>query len=247
MQIVFLGTGGFHPNERRHTASVMLPEAGVVFDAGSSFFRMPSHLKTRDLQVFLSHAHLDHVCGLTYPILPLIDCQLDSMRVYGSQGTLQSVREHLFAPSIFPVQLPRTEFVELPGTVSVPGDGVLSHCPLEHPGGSTGYRIDWPEMSIAYITDTIAPGDYLEFIRGVDLLIHECYFTDERADWAELTGHSHTTPVAELARDASVGRLVLVHIDPQRCEDDPIGLETARAIFPAVAMAEDLMSIEIGE
>ena len=63
MKIVLLGTGGYHPNERRHTACVMLPELGLIFDAGSSFFRVPARLRTRDLDIFLTHAHLDH-CGL---------------------------------------------------------------------------------------------------------------------------------------------------------------------------------------
>jgi ribonuclease BN (tRNA processing enzyme) len=51
--------------------------------------------------------------------------------------------------------------------------------------------------------------------------------------------------VAQLARDAGVGRLYLTHIDPRHPEDDPIGLETARRIFPATHLAEDLLEIEV--
>ena len=246
MQLVFLGTGGFHPNERRHTASIMLPEVGVLFDAGTSFFRMPQYLKTRDLQVFLSHGHLDHICGLTFPVVPLFTEELDSIRVYGDQRTLTAVEKHLFAEEVFPVGISGMTFTELADEVEVPGDGKLTSCTLEHPGGARGFRIDWPDHSLAYITDTIAPGDYIEFIRGVDLLIHECYFPDEMSDWAIKTGHSHTTPVAQLARDAEVGRLALVHIDPQRTDDDPIDLEKARSIFGETFIAEDKMMIEIG-
>lgn len=246
MQLVFLGTGGYHPNERRHTASIMLPEIGVVFDAGTSFFRMPKRLQTRDLQVFLSHGHLDHICGLTFPIVPLLTEELDSIEVFGNAKTLTAVNQHLFSEAVFPVQLPKTKFVELPDSVEVPGGGVLTHCRLEHPGGAVGYRIDWPDHSLAYITDTVAPGEYGEFIKGVDFLIHECYFPDEMAEWALKTGHSHTTPVAWLARNAGVGRLALVHIDPQRPDDDPIDLEKARSIFPDTFIAEDKMTVEIG-
>lgn len=247
MQLVFLGTGGFHPNERRHTASIMLPEAGVVFDAGTSFFRMPGHLKTRELDVFLSHGHLDHICGLTFPVVPLLTDELDAIRVYGTPRTLTAVQERLFSAEMFPVALPNTSFHELPGDFELDDGGRLTHCELEHPGGSTGFRIDWPECSLAYITDTVAPGDYIEFIRGVDLLIHECYFPDEMAEWALKTGHSHTTPVAQVAKDAGVGRLALVHIDPQRADDDPIDLDVARSIFPETFIAEDKMVIEFGK
>ena len=50
--------------------------------------------------------------------------------------------------------------------------------------------------------------------------------------------------MAEVARDAGVGRLLLVHVDPQRSDDDPIGLANVRAIFPNAEIAEDLMEIE---
>ncbi len=84
---------------------------------------------------------------------------------------------------------------------------------------------------------------YTEFIRGVDVLIHECYFPDDRAEWAIKTGHSNTTPVASLAREAGVGRLILTHVDPLQSSDDPIGLDVARAVFPKSTLAHDLMDV----
>lgn len=223
----------------------MLPEVGVLFDAGTSFFRMPDYLKTREIDVFLSHGHLDHVCGLTFPVVPILTEELDGVRVYGKRRTLTSVRERLFSDEMFPVSIPNMDFIELPEEVEV-ADGKLTHCELEHPGGSTGFRIDWPHCSLAYITDTIAPGDYTDFVAGVDLLVHECYFPDEMSEWAIKTGHSHTTPVAQVAKDAKVGQLALVHIDPQRPDDDPIDIEVARTIFPETFLAEDKMVIEFG-
>jgi ribonuclease BN (tRNA processing enzyme) len=53
MELHFLGTGGYHPNERRHTACLMLPELGVVFDVGTAAFRIPPRLQTSELTVFL--------------------------------------------------------------------------------------------------------------------------------------------------------------------------------------------------
>jgi ribonuclease Z len=41
-----------------------------------------------------------------------------------------------------------------------------------------------------------------------------------------------------------VKQLVLTHIDPQRPDDDPVGLAIAREIFPATEIAEDLLEIE---
>jgi ribonuclease BN (tRNA processing enzyme) len=243
MRVEFLGTGGYHPNERRHTTCVMLPEAGIVFDAGTAFFRVPSRLQTAELHVFVTHSHLDHIVGLTYILTPLLTGQLKRAHLHATASSLAAIREHLFANALFPV-MPDYALHVLDNPVETPGGGTVRHASLKHPGGSTGFRIDWPERSLAFVTDTTVDGSYTEFVRGVDVLIHECYFPDDLSEWAAKTGHSHTTPVAQLARDAGVGRLVLMHIDPRRADDDPIDLQKARSIFPQTELAEDLMAVE---
>lgn len=245
MRVIFLGTGGYHPNERRHTACVVVPELAVVFDAGTSTFRLPQHVSDRDVQIFLTHAHLDHICGLTYLMVPLLLHELRSCRVYGLSKTLSAVEEHLFARRVFPMR-PLFELLPLPDVVSLGGAKLRWVLLKEHPGGSVGYRLDFATgSSLAYITDTYADGSYQDFIRGVDVLIHECYFPDSRREWCAQTGHSHTSQVAQLARDSGVGRLFLTHIDPRLPGDDPIGLEEARHIFPHTWLAEDFMEIEV--
>jgi ribonuclease Z len=243
MRVEFLGTGGYHPNERRHTTCVMLPDLGIVFDAGTAFFRVPSRLRTPDLSIFLSHSHLDHIAGLTFIVPAFSSGEVRRARLYATEATLSAVREHLFAAPVFPL-MPPYEMIPLTVRVDVRGGGVLTHVPLGHPGGSTGFRIDWSDRSLAFITDTVVDGTYTEFVHGVDLLIHECYFPDEKADWAKTTGHSHTTPVVTLARDAQVGQLVLIHVDPHGSEPDPIDLKKAQSIFPRTVVAEDLMAID---
>lgn len=243
MRVEFLGTSGFHPTERRHTSCVLLPEVGLALDAGTGMFRLPSRLRTPEVTILLSHSHLDHVVGLTYLLPPLYDGSIRRAYVYGAAEKLAAIQEHLFAESIFPIRLP-FEFVEAQPSFDVPGDGRATTRGQEHPGGSLGYRIDWPDRSLAYVTDTTADGSYIEFVRGVDLLIHECNFRDDLRELAVRTGHSHTTPVCELARDAGVKRLVLTHFDPYAALDDPVDLPKARSIFPAAEVAEDKMAIE---
>jgi ribonuclease BN (tRNA processing enzyme) len=242
MRIVFLGTGGYHPNERRQTACVLLPELGIVFDAGTGFFRVPDRLMSPQLTVFLSHAHLDHICGLTYPLVALFTGKITQLSVYGTAQTLDAVKSHLFAEPVFPVPLDCT-WHDLPEAVNI-GPARITARPLRHPGGCTGFKVTCGDRSLAYITDTTASESYLDFIQGVDVLIHECNFADDMASWCEKTGHSHTSQVARLAKHANAGRLLLTHIDPQSPMDDPIGLATAQAIFPNTAIAEDLLEIE---
>ena len=243
MRIVFLGTGGYHPNKRRHTASILLPDIGVALDAGTGFFRVQETIKSANLDIFLTHAHLDHICGLTFLLVPMLRGDMERVRVFGTANTLQAVRTHLLANELFPV-MPDFEWHVLGDGVPLPDNGKLTWTALDHPGGSVGFRLDWEGKSLAYITDTTAPGSYADFVRGVDMLIHECYFPDDMADWAEKTGHSSSTNVAELARAAQIKRLYIVHVDPQRPDDDPIGMKGIRAIFANTNLAEDLMEIE---
>ena len=251
MRVQILGSGGYFPNDRRQTACYFLPDSRTVFDAGTGAYRLLDRLESDKLDVFLSHAHLDHIVGLTYLLLPFAQERLKTIRLYGTERTLEAVGTHLFSEPVFPV-MPDFDFRSLEShpSVELPDGGVLRHRPLpNHPGGTTAFRVDWPETnaqpqrSLAYVTDTPVDGSYVDFVKGVDVLIHECYFPDESAEWAEKTGHSHTTPVVTLARDADVGRLYLVHLDPSRSEAEPIGLEAARHVFPTTTIAEDLMEI----
>jgi ribonuclease Z len=245
MRIVLLGTTGYHPNDRRHTPCMVIPECGVMLDAGTGMYRAPRFLETAWLDIFLTHAHLDHCVGLTYLLSVLQTHPLDRLTVHARPETLAAIDRHLFSPELFPIK-PPYEPRALAGEVALAGGGRLTHFPLEHQGGSVGFRLDWLGHSMAYVTDTTADptADYVEKIRGVDLLLHECYYADEDAAWAKKTGHSSTTQVARVARAAGVGRLVLVHVNPQRIEDDPIGLDVARAVFRATEIGEDLMELE---
>jgi len=245
MKVILLGTTGYHPNDRRHTPCMLVAECGVMLDAGTALYRAGQRLQTPELDIFLTHAHLDHVIGLTYLFSLIRTHALERITIHASADKLAAIDEHLFAEAMFPKR-PPCEFRPLAAEVKLASGGRLTHFPLLHQGGSTGYRLDWPGHSMAYVTDTTATADadYIQKIRGVDLLIHECYFPDTMAAMASKTGHSCTTPVAQLARRAGVGRLLLVHINPLSTEDDPVGLDVARAIFPETALAEDLMEAE---
>jgi ribonuclease BN (tRNA processing enzyme) len=245
MRLVLLGTTGYHPNDRRHTACMMLPESGAILDAGTAMFRARDYLATPTLDIFLTHVHLDHVIGLSFLFDVLHERQVDRVTIHGEAEKLAAVQRHLFAPELFPAQIP-AEFEPLTERVELPDGGTVTHFPLKHPGGALGYRIDWPDRAMAYVTDTTAAtdADYIEAVRGVDVLLHECYFTDDRREWAAKTGHSCATPVAQLARTADVGRLVLVHINPLADDDTPYELDRLQTIFPATQIGVDRMVID---
>jgi ribonuclease BN (tRNA processing enzyme) len=218
----------------------MLPEMGVVLDAGSGMCQIGKHLQTEQLDIFLSHAHLDHISGLTYLVNLVPASVLSRTTVHGDAEKLAAVREHLFAEPIFPVG-PVFRCAPLVASCDLMEGGRLTHFPLVHPGGSVGFRLDWPNHSMAYVTDTTADvhADYVERIRGVDLLVHEAYFAEDINNLPVNTGHSSLFRVAEVAAAANVGRLLIAHIDPQIDDDSMFDLAAARRHFANTEIGTD--------
>lgn len=240
MKVVLLGAGGYYPTSARHTACFMLPEIGVVLDAGTGMCRLGNYRKTERLDIYLTHVHLDHVVGLTYLLNVVPKAVLSATTVHGEAAKLAALREHLFAKEIFPVD-PPFQFATLAQSLPLALGGTLTHFPLKHPGGSLGFRLDWPDHSMAYVTDTTAAADaeYVNHIRGVNLLIHECFFADDRENLPAITGHSSLRPVAEVAAAAEVGRLVLVHVNPSSDVERDFDLSGARKIFANTEVGVD--------
>jgi len=241
----FLGTTGYHPNEHRHTACMMIPEKGIIFDAGTGMFRVRDLIQTDTLDIFLSHVHLDHSIGLTFLYDVLFEKDLSRVTVHVAEDKISAIRDHLYSQALFPVE-PNYEILPIKPRVLVDGLEIKS-LTLDHPGGSHGFVVTHDGGSLAYITDTTAEenADYIQHIKKVDVLVHECYFPDGWEEKAKLTGHSCLTPVAEVAAAADVGRLLLVHINPLNESKEPLDLKTVEEIFANTEVAKDRMILPL--
>ena len=221
MRLIVLGSGGYHPQNERHTLCLVLPEAGLILDAGTAFFRLVDYLGPRPWDIFLTHAHLDHIIGLTYYWSLQRQTTPGEIVVHGLEEKLEAVRMHLFAEPLFP-KMPPYRFAPLDGAPRLRLERAdrppveVRYFPLDHPGGSIGYRFDWADRSLAYVTDTTvrAAESYLPHIRGVDLLLHECYFPTGWEELAARTGHVSRAQAEQVAAAAGVKRLVLLHHNP---------------------------------
>lgn len=243
-KVVFLGTAGYHPSETRHTACVFLPEYGIVLDAGTGFFRVIGRVETKRLDVLVSHAHLDHVMGITYLLDVLYKHpEIEDVRIYGAEEHLSAIRTHLFFAVLFPV-LPNFQMIVV-GDEFIVGGIKVKTLPLHHNGNAIGYRLEFPDSkTLAYITDTEVDESYLPLIQDADLLIHECNFSDSMKDRARLTTHSTTSEVFRLAKQGNVKKLALFHFNPLDGADDPSHMEDANERFLGAIVAQDLMEVE---
>jgi ribonuclease BN (tRNA processing enzyme) len=253
MKLHCLGTAGYHPNRTRHTSSFFLREASILLDAGTGVFRLEEWIHANEISILLSHSHLDHVVGLTYFLDLVAITPLERIHVYGEDRKLKAIEQHLFHREIFPVLPPITwhpiDSLSSPWQL---GQASVTWFPLEHPGGSVGYRLQFPEFSLAYVTDTTSRmnSDYWQAIQGVDWLIHECNFQDHQWELAEKTGHSWCSAVLENCASYGIQRLILMHINPMAVGCDPVGLAAATARLgnrapPQIHITDDSTIIDL--
>ena len=88
-----------------------------------------------------------------------------------------------------------------------------------------------PARSYAYCSDTRYIKTLHELVKGVSTLYHESPDSTEDAERARLYWHSTSQDAAKVARDASVGKLLLGHFSARYNNESQL-LDEAKEIFP---------------
>ncbi len=162
--------------------------------------------------------------------------------MYGDAHTLDVVQNSLFDSPLFPLPLNCPTVTIEPGVPLEICGAQVNTFMLTHPGGSLAYRFDWPDKSLAYVTDTAGDGRYIDFVRGVDLLVHERNFSDSLHEIAAVSGHCTSEQVLRVVREAEVKNIALTHFNPltehEPLEDDSL-LSTLLDLCPNAISARD--------
>jgi ribonuclease Z len=97
---------------------------------------------------------------------------------------------------------------------------------------------------IVFSGDTRPMKEMVEFAKDADVLIHEATFESELEDVAGEYGHTTAAQAAEIAKEANVEKLFLIHISP-RYIDYRLLEEDARKIFKESFVPKDFQEIDI--
>ncbi|MGD9920695.1 MAG: MBL fold metallo-hydrolase [Pseudorhodoplanes sp.] len=204
----------------------------LILDAGTGLRELGDKLmqdgEAIDADLLLTHCHYDHVIGIPF-FAPFYQPQ-HRFRIWAGNllpdFRLKSVMHSMMSEPLFPVGIDRfqadIEFCDFKaGEPVAPGGGVtIRTVALNHPGGATGYRIDYKGRSVAYLTDNEGrPEDRDEALiaaaRGADLVIYDTAYTEDEIEAKKGWGHSTWQDGVRLADAASVKTFCLFHHAPE--------------------------------
>lgn len=221
----------------------------LILDAGSGIINLGQALaaelegKALEAHLFLTHTHWDHTMGMPY-FLPAytLPGKLTVYGVAGMEDVLLSFFKGAEAGEFFPVPLGKSTcdivFEELKKSTQV-GGAAVSYYYLNHPGLTIGFRIEYEDNSLVYLTDNepyrgsnkelvrrdedvsfLARIDreVVQFAKSADLLVADAFYTEEEY-WTRLgDGHSSAGDALQIALSAMARKLVLFHHHPLRTD-----------------------------
>ncbi len=249
MDIAFWGIRGSHPAIAEYSAygnhtSCVEVTAGnlrLIFDAGTGIHSLGKTLikdcENKELHLFFTHYHLDHVLGLLN-FQPVYQPNWN-IYFYGPKSenrSCETVLKEIFDKPYHPIALKDLSSTRIFTTLGSRDRFNLSagekeedrvfieSLALNHPGGALGYRVTYKQKSFAYITDVVLgesadKEEIIRFIEGADLLVTDTTYSNE--DYQKMPmkrswGHSSWEEAVELATSSKVKRLMLFHLDPNK-------------------------------
>lgn len=214
VEAIFLGTNGWYDTSAGNTTCVLLMSGKIhiLLDAGFGIYKADRYIGGgKDVYLFLSHFHLDHICGLHV----LNKFQFKSLQICGQPCTNEILKTFISPPFTKPLD-------ELPYPVSIhelPEGRHEKPVPMEcrfldHSSPCMGYRFEIEGKTVAYIPDTGICENAVRLAQEADLMIAECSFRpgERNGEWP----HLNPEDAGEIALRAGAKRLALVHFDASR-------------------------------
>jgi CheY-like chemotaxis protein len=224
----------------KHTScmSVELPKSMLIFDAGSGISLLGNELQksaraVKELWLFLTHFHHDHVEGLAgFPCARDASYMLNIAGAGEPDKSLETLLAEAFEPGFGneapPCRIELYELIEQTYEI-MPGVRLTAFF-SNHPGTTLGFVLNTEGKKIVYCPDSEVYGeaatalqDYDEklggLIRDADLLVHDGRYTDEDYRNNRNTGHSSFIAAIDLAGRNKIRQLLLVHQDAGYADD----------------------------
>jgi phosphoribosyl 1,2-cyclic phosphodiesterase len=207
----------------------------IIIDAGTGIKKLGDCLLKQggkeplNLHILLTHFHLDHIIGIPF-FTPLYSPKVTlSFYATCSPEETEKYLSGLMTGRYFPLDFKKTPskktYNQIPEEDFHIGKTRISHCPLPHPQGNVGFKIQENNKYIVYATDTEHPEKGLDkrlvsFAQGADILIYDAMYTPEEYESGKRGwGHSTWLEGTKIAREARVRELYLSHFNPDHSDE----------------------------
>jgi phosphoribosyl 1,2-cyclic phosphodiesterase len=224
----------------------------VIIDAGTGFKKVNLETNKECCLVF-SHFHHDHLQGL--PFNASLFANNNIIRAASELVTpdqLEIVIRNTFSPPYFPISLvdvaDRFEFTTIDEINKIlSSDLKIETLALNHPGGSTAFRIYNSDASVVCLCDNeYFAGQFDElknFVAGSDLVIWDGMFTDDELQAKKGWGHSSIQQAVSFFEHSDAQRLLISHHDPSRTDDQL--KELTKLLKKGVSFAREGLIMEL--
>jgi ribonuclease Z len=139
----------------------------------------------------------------------------------------------------YPVEIKRLRNKQMTLVLEAPDFRIVSF-PVTHYVPTIGLRFEFPRSGkvVAYTSDTAPTANVAWLAQGADILLHEA------AGAAD--GHSSAAQAGEMARQAKVKALYLIHYPTGGRDSSGLVREAQQHFDGPVVLAEDFMEFEFG-
>ena len=122
---------------------------------------------------------------------------------------------------------------------------------LNHPDGAVGYRLEYDNKAVSYITDhqheeNVKNEKLINFITNSDLLIYDSTYKDEEFENYKGWGHSTWQEGVRLSNYSKIKKYAIFHHNPDNKDDVMKEIEKeAKLISNNIMVAKEGMSVKI--
>lgn len=244
-----------------NTACVEMFVAGkrLIFDGGTGLRILgkawQQYQQPLEAHLFFTNSQSNRIQGFPFfaPAFTANNC----FHIYGNAASngasiKQCLYDQMLQPHFpYPLQLMQSELLFknlMSGTVVTLDDVTITTGLINQTQKSIGYRINWQEYSVAYVTDLNPSADeaeqkrIIEFTQGADLLIANATYT-ELTPRNHLEADEYWQTGVNLAIASAAKRLVISHHHPDDDDDllDKVQTKMKSVLEQAVLAREGLI------
>ena len=232
----------------------------LIFDCGSGIRAVSDYLTKnivsykKEIHIFISHLHLDHIMGL--PFFSQIYQKDWTIHLHGTSDLNASFQERIgkiVASPYWPVPLFKAgakilwHELDFEKNITLPGNVTIKMLSSNHPDNTTLFRLEKDGTSIVYgldceLTETFYD-KYITFVDHCDLLLFDGMYTECEIEHFRGFGHSFWKQGIQIMEAASVKKLCIMHHDWARTDSELTKMEQdAKALNENCIFAREGMS-----